>query len=61
MTDSPRPSQSDAEADRGERASPPLTKPDAAAQEAIERATAAVGSEEPPRQGTSQGGRRDGQ
>ena len=58
MTDTPRPSPEDAEADREDG---PLKKPDAAAQgamqEAIERATAAVGSEEPPRQGE----RRDGQ
>ena len=32
------------------------TRPDAAAQEAIERATAAVGQEEPPRHGDSEGG-----
>ena len=33
------------------------TQPDATAQEAIERATAAVGQEEPPRHGASDGGR----
>lgn len=55
MTDTPRPSPTDA--DREDQASGPLKKPDAAAQEAIERATAAVGSEEPPRQG----GDRDGE
>lgn len=55
MTDTPRPSPKDAEADREKRTSGPLKKPDAAAQEAIERATAAVGSEEPPAQGGRDG------
>jgi len=50
MTDTPRPSPEDAE-----RADGPLKQPDAAAQEAIERATAAVGSDEPPVQGGRDG------
>ncbi|WP_342149133.1 hypothetical protein [Methylorubrum sp. SB2] len=52
MTDTPRPSPEDAAADREDGT---LKKPDAAAQEAIERATAAVGSDEPPVQGGRDG------